>query len=216
MHPDALGYQFTLRRDQLDGAREWLRARGRDETRPLAVLHPGHGGGRQAWPAQCYASATDALVECGFQVALTGDGRERALVAQVVAGTRRAVLPLAGMLRLRELAAVLAQARLFVSVSTGPMHLASALAVPAVTLYGPADLRFETTRWCPYRTPHRAVLSTVPCRCARSRECRDAVCMNGITPASLLEAVDDLIAEVGTAEPTRANKELSDGLDLRR
>jgi heptosyltransferase-3 len=107
---------------------------------------------------------------------------------------RHPALELAGTMSLRQLAAVLAQARLFVSVSTGPMHLASALQVPAVTLYGPTDLRFEVKRWSPYGSPQRAVLSPVACTCRRSMYCTNAICMPGITPEMVLDAADDLLS----------------------
>ncbi|HTE16743.1 MAG TPA: glycosyltransferase family 9 protein, partial [Armatimonadota bacterium] len=147
----------------------------------------------QAWPPEQYAAVADGLAERGFQVAVTGSGGERELVERVVAAMRQPALPLAGGMDLRQFAAVLSSARLFVSVSTGPMHLASALGVPAVTLYGPTDLRIEQTRFCPYGSPARAVLSTVPCTCPSSKECSTPVCMTGLTPPAVLAAAEKLL-----------------------
>jgi ADP-heptose:LPS heptosyltransferase len=135
----------------------------------------------------------DGLVERGLQVALTGSGAERDLVERVAGGMRHPALQLAGKMSLRQLAAVLAEAGLFVSVSTGPMHLASALKVPAVTLYGPTELLIERTRFCPYGSPRRAVLSTIPCTCRSSKECADPVCMAGMTPGRVLAAAEELL-----------------------
>lgn len=192
IQPDHDGYRVTLLPEERAQARGWLRERGRDEARPLAVIHPGHGGGRQAWPAAQYAAVGDGLHEMGFQVAVTGSGGERELVEQVTGSMRAPSLALAGGMSLRQFAAVLAEASRFVSVSTGPMHLASALKVPAVTLYGPTDLLIESTRFCPYGSPAVPVKSTVRCICAGSKECPNPVCMTGITPTMVLEAADRL------------------------
>jgi ADP-heptose:LPS heptosyltransferase len=72
------------------------------------------------------------------------------------------------------------------------MHLASALNVPAVTLYGPTDLLIESTRFCPYGSPSVPVKSGVACICAGSKECPNPVCMTGITPTMVLKAADEL------------------------
>jgi len=193
------GYRVCLAPEEREKARGWLREKGRDETRRLAIVHPGHGGGRQSWPAEQYGAVADGLAERGYQVAVTGSGGERELVQRVVGAMRRPALALAGGMDLRSLAAVLAEASLFVSVSTGPMHLASAMKVPAVTLYGPTDLLIESTRFCPYGSPSRAVLSDVPCVCPSSKDCANAVCMTGLTPARVLAAADSFGFQVSSS-----------------
>lgn len=192
MEPGEERSRLYLRADEREWAREWLRARGSDHRRPLAILHPGHGGGRQIWPAERFAAVGDGLSERGFQVAVTGSGAERELVTRVTGAMTRPALPLAGGTSLRQLCAVIAETSLFVSVPTGPMHLASALQVPVVALYGPADLRIDLTRFCPYHTPYRVVPSHVPCTCASSHTCSNPVCMTGIAPADVLAAAEEL------------------------
>ena len=191
MEPPDVGYGLYLKPDERTWARSFLEARGRD-ARPLAVIHPGHGGGRQAWPSKYYSQVGDGLVERGWQVAITGSGRETELVERVSGGMQAPSLPLAGGMSLRQFAAVLAEAGLFVSVSTGPMHLASASGVPTVTLYGPTDLAVEATRFCPYGSLTEAVRSPVICPCPASKDCTNPVCMTGMPPSLALAGVDRL------------------------
>jgi len=195
LEPAHEGLRVVVSEAEVAAADALLAELGRDPARPLAVIHPGHGGGRQSWPAAGYAGVGRGLTARGWQVAVTGGPGEAAEAEEVAAGIGEAgVLRLAGRTGLRQLAAVLGRAGLFVSVSTGPMHLASALRVPAVTLYGPTDLHIESIRFCPYGTPLRAVFSGVPCPCPSSRNCNNAVCFTGITPEQVLAAVDDLCA----------------------
>jgi len=192
--PQHRGYRVVLRQDERDETRALLRGLGRKEGIPLAMVHPGHGGGRQQWlPAQ-YAAVADGLVARGMQVAVTGSKGEVPLVAQVTAAMRHPVMDLGGKLDLRSLACAIADASLFVSVSTGPMHLAGAFKVPSVTVHGPADLRSHIVQFCTYDCPHRTVESPVPCPCPSSTKCENAVCMAAITPEHVLRAVDDLLS----------------------
>lgn len=191
------GLRVVLADHERADAAALLAGLGRDPARPLAVIHPGHGGGRQSWPPSGYAAVGRGLAERGWQVAVTGGPGEVEEAGAVAAGIGGDVLPLAGRTGLRQLAAVLESAGLFVSVSTGPMHLASAMRVPAVTLYGPTDLHIESVRFCPYHTPLRAVFSDVPCPCPGSKTCADPVCFAGITAEKVLAAADDLVTIAG-------------------
>lgn len=193
IEPQHEGYRVWLTPEERERAGSWLRERGWDESRPLAVIHPGHGGGRQEWPAESYAAVADGLVDRGCQVGISGGPGEEGLVAAVRAAMgSQGSLALCGGMPLRVFIGVLAQAHLFVSVSTGPMHLAGALKVPSVTLYGPTELRSEVVRFCPYDSPHRAVLSPVACECPGSKACAAPVCMQGIIPSMVLAAADEL------------------------
>ncbi len=190
--PQHDGYRVCLTEAERADGLTWLRAEGYDPARRLAVLHPGHGGGRQAWAAERYGQVGDGLVARGFQVAITGGPGEEPEAGAVAAAMRSPALGLAGKVSLRRLIAVLAQADLFVSVPTGPMHLASAVKTPVVPLYGPTDLDVDRTRFCPFESPYQEVVSPVRCTCVASTDCTNAVCMAGITPEAVLAAADRL------------------------
>ncbi len=104
------------------------------------VIHPGAAFGARRWPADRYAVLARALRALGEHVVLTGTPAERGL-AQTVA--ELAELPtdavLAGRTDLRQLAALVADARLVVCGDTGVAHLATAYRTPSVLLFGPVS-----------------------------------------------------------------------------
>ena len=107
-----------------------------------AVVHPGSARAEKYWPPERWAAVVNALQgELGLPVALTGgrgDPLEDAHLAAIRAGaTPRA--DLAGKLDLPALAALVDGAALFVGVDSGPMHLAAAVRVPCVVLFGPTN-----------------------------------------------------------------------------
>lgn len=107
----------------------------------FALINPGAGWGAKCWPAERYAEVARALAVHGLRAVVNfGPGEEHLardverLVNNAGAATATALSP-----SLAELIALCRRARLCVGGDTGPVHLAAALGVPAVALYGPTD-----------------------------------------------------------------------------
>ncbi|MEO0652126.1 MAG: glycosyltransferase family 9 protein, partial [Planctomycetota bacterium] len=115
-----------------------------DDPRPLVVLNPnaGHLSLERRWPRERFA----ALAAClhrgdDARVVLIGAPSERewtgAVAALAPAVPDDALLDLSGRLSIGGLHALLARAGVFVGNDSGPMHLAAALGVPTIGLFGP-------------------------------------------------------------------------------
>jgi len=110
--------------------------------RPLCVLTPGAGWGAKQWPAERYGALATELRSMGFAVLVSAARADDPAAAAVVAASSTAASAAAAQLRvcdLAQLVALLRRADLAVGGDTGPMHLAAALAVPVVALFGPTD-----------------------------------------------------------------------------
>lgn len=94
------------------------------------VVHPGAASGARQWPLSRWSEVVARLRADGHRVVLTGT--ETDLCAAITADE-----DLSGKLSLDELAARLASAALVLSGDTGVAHLATAVATPSVTLFGP-------------------------------------------------------------------------------
>ncbi len=107
---------------------------------PLIAIHPGAGAPIKLWPAERWAALADALVRrWGAAIVLTGSTAEHSLTRAIAQHMRRPALDLSGQTSLGELAAVLALCDLALGVDSGPMHLAVAVDVPSVHLFGPVS-----------------------------------------------------------------------------
>ena len=160
---------------------------------PWIGVNPGASyGTAKRWLPERFAAVADALARGGARVALVGGAAERAtgeaIAAQMIAPARM----LCGETTLPELAAVLARMSLLVTSDSGPMHLAAALGVPVVAVFGPTDWR-ETH---PVGTAHRLVREPVHCSPCRLRECPiDHRCMRRVTIDRVLDEAGALLEE---------------------
>ena len=108
-------------------------------VRGALVVHPGAAQESRRWPVERWAAVARALAGAGHDVRLTGGPDE---VERAHAVARAAGLPddavLAGRTDLLGLCALVAAARLVVSVDTGVAHVATAFGTPSVVLFGPS------------------------------------------------------------------------------
>jgi heptosyltransferase-2 len=179
--------------------------------KPRIGLHLGYGprGKKRnqsdrlkGWGRDNFLRLSLMLLNRGANLIFTGSAEDQSDIEYI-----RRQLPqnrscsTAGKTRIRELAATLKKLDLFISVDTGPAHMAAALAVPLVVLWGPAI--YEQVR--PVAPSSQIRILRVPPPCApcygtpRKDSCKRNVCMENISPEAVLETVEDLLP--GIAQP---------------
>jgi heptosyltransferase-1 len=118
---------------------------------PFALYHPGAARAEKTWAEEKYADLASRLeLDLGlFPVISWGPGDEERAARLCARLPSAARIP---PLDFRGLAHVMARSRIFVAADTGPVHLADALGVPALALFGPgAQRRNVPERNGPYR-----------------------------------------------------------------
>lgn len=103
----------------------------------FALLNPGAGWGAKQWPAERYGHVAQRLAEDGMKSLINFGPGEESLMQAVESASHGAATGMA--CSLTELVALTRRARLFIGGDTGPMHLAAALGVPVVAIFGPTD-----------------------------------------------------------------------------
>lgn len=150
---------------------------------PFALYHPGAGWGNKCWGEERYAAlAATVERERGWTPVVSwGPGdEERAERLARLAGARR--IP---ALDFRGLARVMARAAFFAAGDTGPLHLADALGVPTVALFGPTD----PARNGPYRRNGPIFSSDLPCAPCNDRYGEAKPCLSGTSADAVGRAV---------------------------
>ena len=112
----------------------WLRNQGAGN---FALLNPGAGWAAKQWPAERYAEVAKQLVKEGLSSLINFSPAEEAMARAVEFASGGAAKAIA--CSITELIALTRRARLFIGGDTGPMHLAAALQVPVVAIFGPTN-----------------------------------------------------------------------------
>ena len=104
----------------------------------LVGISPGTAtGSAKRWLPERFAELADRLVEkYQAKILLLGGPNDRAVSEEVQSTMKREAILLAGDSPLREMMAVLSLCRLSISNDSGPMHIASALGIPYIALFG--------------------------------------------------------------------------------
>ena len=105
--------------------------------RAFAILNPGAGWGAKQWPAERYGAVARELAKNDIQSLVNYGPGEENLVAAVEVASEGAARRIS--CSVAELIALTRRARLFVGGDTGPMHLAAALKIPVVAIFGPTN-----------------------------------------------------------------------------
>ena len=173
-------------------------------ARPYVVVHPGASVPARTLAPGRWRAVVSELARAGRRVVLTG-GRKEVGLTSAVRGEQPDVIDLGGQLTLRQLGTLLAGADALACGNTGPMHLAAAVGTPVAAVFAPT---VPLARWRPWRVPH-VVLGDqgVACAGCRSRTCPldEQACLAGVSPASVVAAVDRLTA-TGPTTPRPASE----------
>lgn len=166
------------------------------EAGKFILIHPSSRWQFKCWPEQKVAELAIRLVERGFPLLFTSapDAQETGMVQRVLARLPFPATSLAGRLTLKELAALMARARLFIGMDSAPMHIAAAVGTPVVALFGPSGANI----WGPWQVPARVITSDHSCRPCGLDGCggsKRSECLEIIPTSRVLDAVLELLEQ---------------------
>jgi heptosyltransferase-2 len=184
--------QIEATRDERENGRRLLNAGGIPNSAPFLVLNPGAAyGSAKRWHEDRFAVAADTLArEMGLHVAIIGSESERLIAEQIRDLMNSPTAVLSGKTSLETLIGVLAEASLVITNDSGPMHMAAALGIPTVAVFGSTDERVTA----PFGPRTRIVKHPVECSPCLLRECPiDHRCMNRVTVDDVCNAARELV-----------------------
>lgn len=189
---DAVGQELSMMRAELPrdaDAEARIDQRLRDVgVKEFAIVNPGAGWGAKRWPAERYGQVSRALAAEGLQSIVNFGPGEEQLAREVEAASEGAAKAM--QCSISELIALTRRARLFIGGDTGPMHMAAALQVPVVAIFGPTD----PVRNGPYGT-RSAVLRNPASLTSHTRNPRPDEAMLEIGVEEVVKAARGLLAD---------------------
>ncbi len=179
-------------------AAEFLIASGaRPHATRIAVGAGASYGSAKCWPPDRFAEVLNRVQpQIEADVILFGTAGEASVSAAIASGMRRPPIDLTGKTAIADLPALLAQCHLFIGNDSGAMHVAAAVGLPVVAVFGPTD---------PYGTapvtPRCTIVQQKPyCSPCFLRRCpTDHRCMTAVTPFMVESAARLRLSEVRPA-----------------
>lgn len=153
------------------------------KSRKYAVIHPGGSTLYKKWNSSNYSLLIkDLSPDFPINFVMAGDSNDKTVANEIVSSTENTrVLSTAGQLDLFQTAETLSKASIFIGPDSGLLHLAVALGIPTVALFGPSD----HLKWGFEDELHKIVRSDLPCApCfifGYSKPCRAIQCMKNIS-----------------------------------
>jgi ADP-heptose:LPS heptosyltransferase len=169
---------------------ELLSSLGVSNAKEIVVIHPGTGGSAREWSVENFGRLATALLDGqDVQIVLTGVYGDEWKVAEIRRRTHDRAFSSVGKLTLKELAALLQSAALFVSNSTGPLHLAVAVGTPVIGIYSQLTA-MSPARWGPYTDKKTVFVPDRPADCSecKGKSVEQCACMERITVGDVYEA----------------------------
>ena len=150
--------------------------------KPYIVIHPGSGGSSPNWPIDNYRRLAELfLTATDFGVVITNRDKSMAEFDNCV--------NIGGKTDLETLAGVIGSARLFISGSTGPLHMADALGTKCLSFFARrADI--GPARWGPRRNQDGVILPENECDCGSPGSCR---CLETVTVEKAFNKAENLL-----------------------
>lgn len=188
---------------------------------PRIGLNPGAAyGSAKCWEPHYFATLAASLARAGKQVVIYGVASDRELAEQIITQARALYEQAGGAggenaenmenlaahfdnacgrTSIQSLIGEISTLQAFITNDSGSMHIAAALGVPTIALFGPTSSR-ETAPW---KAPHARILSAnAPCAPCKKRTCpippnnpAHHRCMRDLTPNLVQEALAELLAE---------------------
>ena len=174
---------------------ELFKQEGIKKTDKLLAIHPGASCPSKVWPAERFAKAADRLRDIyGFKVLLIAGPKDIAKAETVIKNMQHPLINLAAKTSVSQLASVLKRCQLFISNDSGPVHIASAVGTPVISIFGRNQRGLSPTRWGPVGRKDRILHKEVGCIECLAHNCiKEFACLKAITVEDVLNAVESIL-----------------------
>jgi len=166
-----------LQQEKADSIHQWI------------TINPFSRWSYKEWDDQKWIEIIDWLWQSfAFPTIIVGSPEEEAKAERLISQRRGRAYNFAGKTSLSELAGLLALSRLHIGVDSAAPHIAAAVGVPTVTIYGPSSW-FD---WAPVGESHRVVLPDMDCVPCHQKGCEGSGhsrCLEELTPEEVKKVV---------------------------
>lgn len=159
----------------------------------IIAMHPFASNPAKCWPKERFAALAQRLsLKSQTKIIIIGGQEEVSASKDIISLIKQPVINLTGRLTLRQLAAFLKRCTLLISNDSGPVHIAAAMDVNTVVIFGRNIAGVGPERWSPWGNQHTILHHDPGCDPCLDRDCPyEFKCLTSITLEEVLQAVNN-------------------------
>ncbi|HRN27071.1 MAG: glycosyltransferase family 9 protein [Ignavibacteriaceae bacterium] len=161
-----------------------------DLQKQIVIVHPGSGGSSIDLPINKFTELVKKLDDDDYQIILTGSKNEIELCDKIKSTSN--TKNLSGRFNLTEIIALISKSSVFISNSTGPIHIAAALGIFTVGFY-PKIISCSKERWSPYTNKKLVYEPNIDCKNCTREQCEKLNCMNSIDMTKVYNDIKNVL-----------------------
>ncbi|MDD2679415.1 MAG: lipopolysaccharide heptosyltransferase II [Candidatus Omnitrophica bacterium] len=176
--------------------KELFRQEGVHEADRLLAIHPAASCPSKIWPAERFATAADNLAQkYGFKILIVAGPKDLKLAEALVKNMRSSAINLAGKTSVAQLASLLKRCTLFISNDSGPVHIASSLGTPVISIFGRKQAGLGPRRWGPLGLKDKILHKDAGCIECLAHNCqKQFACLKALSVADVVSAADAILS----------------------
>ncbi len=165
----------------------------------LIAIHPSASCVSKRWMPSRFAQVADRLIaEQGARICIVAGPSDTRYAQEMAQAMQQPALNTAGKLAIRELAALLSRCRLLISNDSGPVHIAAALGVPVVDIFGRNQRGLSPKRWGPLGKGHVILHKEVGCVTCLAHNCDiEFLCLTSLSVDEVYRAAVSVLERRG-------------------
>jgi len=195
IEPRDKSLHIPIKKESEEWVDELFREVGIDKTNKLLAIHPSASCPSKVWPAERFSKVADKLAEkYGFKVLIISGPKDIVSAKVVSENMRHTAVYLGGRTSVAQLASILKRCRLFISNDSGPVHIASAVGTPVISIFGRNQKGLSPKRWGPVGKEDKILHKEVGCIECLAHNCvKSFACLKAITVDDVVNAADSVL-----------------------
>ncbi|MEW5758588.1 MAG: lipopolysaccharide heptosyltransferase II [Candidatus Omnitrophota bacterium] len=197
-----LGIEFSspkpfipLKDDSEKYIEDILRKNGITEKDKIVVLHPGASCVSKRWPFERFSELADILArDFLVKIIIVASKDQKNLADLTLVNMKEKAINLAGIVSISQLASLLRRASLFISNDSGPVHIASALDTPVISIFGRKQAGLSPKRWRPFGAQDKFLHKDAGCIECHAHNCvKNFICLKTITVNDVIDMAKSIL-----------------------
>lgn len=199
---DHYAMTLPLPAETITFATNFLNSKGVKPKDTIIALNPATTWPAKNWPADYYAAIAKALQPKGH-ILLCGGPADQALGEYIIKQSGVPIINAVNQTSLLQLAALISHCKVLVTGDTGPLHMAIALNIPTISMFGPTDPK----KFGPLTSEHVVLQEQIGCRPCHKTVCphKHLNCMHSLSPNKVIVAVQALLNKQNASNRRKIN-----------